>query len=169
MKRLPKQRNIEFVLHDQHLKKEMCIYVILFGEKFYIGRTIDLTRRFAQHKRTFNRLLNAAIHRGEQAYAPSFRAVVDFLIVNPHIDTADMYVLELCTSLEESIREELSWLEAVRTHALNWYCLNPPVPNNEPIKHEDIQWEWEIEIYMQWLPPMPAKSEDLNQDDSCDL
>lgn len=98
-----------------HLDK-VCIYRIWFGNKFYIGATLNSYERILSHLSTI-----AAAFEGKRLGKNSITNIVNHLIANPIIETAFFELLEECENEIDLVDAEHEWLYPCKD---NPNCLN---------------------------------------------
>lgn len=102
-------------LNENHLDK-ICIYRIWFGNKFYIGATMDSYKRILGHITTINAGLE-----GKRTGKNSITNIVNHLLDNPFIETGYFELLQECETEMELVDIEHEWLYPCKD---NPNCLN---------------------------------------------
>ena len=101
------------------------VYILWFGERFYIGKASDIKNRISCHKSIINYVLGATLNgwKPKQLYG-SYEIIVQHLVENPEIMVIEVDVLDICETGEDALREEDLWHKTLISHPLNHYCLN---------------------------------------------
>lgn len=102
-------------LNEMHLDK-ICIYRILFGNKFYIGATMDSYKRVLTHISSIDGCFD-----GKRVGKNSITNIVNHLKENPIIQTGFFELLEECENEIDLVDAEHEWLYP---HKDNPDCLN---------------------------------------------
>ena len=102
-------------LNERELDK-ICIYRIWFGNKFYIGATLDSYKRLIQHIASIDGCFN-----GKRVGKNSITNIVNHLKDNPFIETAFFELLEECETEIDIVDAEHEWLYVEKG---NPNCLN---------------------------------------------
>ena len=91
-------------LNELHLDK-ICIYRIWFGNKYYIGATMDSSKRIMYHIKAIE-----AGFKGQRIGMNSITRMVNHLKENPIIETAFFELLEECENEIDLVDGEHEWL-----------------------------------------------------------
>lgn len=95
-------------LKYDHINPKMCVYKIWFGDKFYIGSSVDLNKRMQDHYRMI-----LSCFRGERNGRNSQTNMMNHLKANPHIQEGIVEILEFCKSEYELVFAERKHLQPV--------------------------------------------------------
>jgi len=104
--------------------KTMGVYALFFDNHFYIGKSIDVRRRFREHLKEVNDLLGYTLYGNAPEPAGSYPIIIAHLVKNKYIDTMEAVLLYGASSNEDAIREEWAWLHFLQSHPFNKLCLN---------------------------------------------
>ena len=94
----------------------MCVYRIWFGEKYYIGSTVDLIMRMKWHYQSIN-----SCFAGNRVGQNSQTNIMNHLIDNPEITEGLVEILCFGKTERELVTLEKEWLLPVYGHP---DCLN---------------------------------------------
>ena len=107
---------INIIPIDENYLDKCCIYRIWFGNKFYIGATLNSYERILGHTRAIYGAL-----AGKRLGKNSVTNIVTHLKANQFIETAFFEVLEECNSELDLVDAEHDWLCNFKGHP---DCLN---------------------------------------------
>lgn len=118
-------RKLEVVYLREVDIKTTGVYILWFGERFYIGKANNIKSRISSHKSIINYVLGAALHgwKPKQLYG-SYEPIVQHLIENPEINVIEVDILDVCQTEQEALQEEDLWHKVLISHPLNHFCLN---------------------------------------------
>lgn len=101
------------------------VYILWFGERFYIGKANCIRNRIVSHKTKLNYTFGAFLYgRKTKHFIGSYEVIVQHLIENPEIKTVEVDVLDICETEKEALYEESLWHSVLISHPLNHFCLN---------------------------------------------
>lgn len=103
-------------LKVDHISPKMCVYRIWFGEKYYIGSTIDLIARMKWHYRTINDCF-----AGKRVGKNSQTNIMNHLMDNPEITEGLVEIICFCKNERELVTLEKAALLPIYKHP---NCLN---------------------------------------------
>ncbi len=116
-KHVKEKQMIDFVFLDETHCERTGIYKIWFGNKYYIGSTIDTLDRMKYHYFS----LVFAFTQGEKIGNNSTTKMVNHLLCNPHIKNAFVELIQCCNTEYDLVAAEKKWLTPCE-HDAN--CLN---------------------------------------------
>jgi len=96
---------ITIVALDESQLDKTCIYRIWFGNKFYIGATVNSYNRMISHISSIKNGFD-----GKRIGKNSITNIVNHLKSNPYIETAFFEVLEECSNELDLVDAEHDWL-----------------------------------------------------------
>lgn len=118
-------RKLEVVYLNEVKPKTTGVYLLWFGERFYIGMSKDIRRRISDHMSTLNSVLGATLYgRKHKYHYGSYEIIVSHLIDNPEIKTIEVDILDICETEKDALQEEWLWFTVLISHPLNHFCLN---------------------------------------------
>lgn len=117
-------RILKIVYVEPVPRKTMGVYALFFDNHFYIGKSIDVRRRFTEHLREVNNWLGLTLYGRAPEIGGSYPIITAHLIKNKHIDTMEAVLLYDAASNEDAVREEWAWLHFLQGHPFNKLCLN---------------------------------------------
>lgn len=91
----------------------------------YIGRAKNVKSRVYNHKITENRQLYYHAHNGE--FSNEIRGsigIVEHLVENPYINNIDVHTVQVCETVEETVKAERQWIMAVHHLGFGGLLLN---------------------------------------------
>ena len=103
----------------------MCVYRVWFGEKFYIGSTVNIERRI--------KFLLYAINgcfKGKRVGKNSQTNIMNHLIDNPSITEGIIDILEFTNSEHDLVFLEGKW---IKEYFKNGICLNERIQTTRKI------------------------------------
>lgn len=119
------RRKLEFVFLREIKRGVAGVYILWFGERFYIGKANCIRRRTLDHKSKLNYTFGAFLYgRKTKYYGGSYETIISYLIENPEITTVEVDVLDICETEKEALFEESLWHGVLISHPLNHFCLN---------------------------------------------
>lgn len=105
----------EIIYHDVPINQRRCgIYKLVFGEKYYIGQSIHISKRAKAHQYEIARIFNSNQPSGKRAN------LIDHLRNNKGITSIHVFVLERCAEIDLQ-KTEQKWLSKSKNDK---NCLN---------------------------------------------
>lgn len=105
-------RNLEYKIVN-HVGNVIGIYAMLFGDKIYIGRSVNIRNRIVSHKDKEVSALNYYRYNKEHKPKSSAnRKIINHLLEIEDINEVEIYVLQICETKEESMIAEKDWVKA---------------------------------------------------------
>lgn len=94
-------------LKRENFCTKLCVYKIWFGNKYYIGSTVDINARMKLHLRTIQ-----ACFDGVNVGSNSQTIIMKHLLVNPNIKEGLVEIISFVKSEYDLVDEESKWLTA---------------------------------------------------------
>lgn len=117
-------RTFEFVINlKDEMKNESVIYIIWFGDKFYIGQAQKYLHRAQAHVSTINSFSWNPELKTSDRYLHSKANIRQHLMDHPEIETIFFDIIECCPNEQLSTCEEL-WFYDVCDYGMAQDCLN---------------------------------------------
>ena len=122
-------REMKLKVENPEYSKNCGVYILFFGDRFYIGKSIDIEHRLRHHRWHISNIIyqesvNLEINANLSETYPEYLNVLNHLKDNPGIDTISAYVLEICESDEDACEQEHKLMSYMHSHFLGARCLN---------------------------------------------
>lgn len=106
------KRKLEIVLPPQvKWTRQCCVYKMIIGDCFYIGRTQALIKRSRSHKYENETLLAKYSDFPGLVKDDDYRfKIFHFLVKNPNVNTLRFEVLQFCKKPVNTIEHERKWI-----------------------------------------------------------
>lgn len=142
--------------------KKPCVYRIWYGDKCYIGRSVQPEQRRKNHIND----LNKRLRNGGEAANPNdyYQHILSHLKRHPEITEGRMEVIKYCATEDELVAEEQKWLDK---YVFDQVCLN--------LGYEAKRYDYERKpytrkpvpkkpiIHKRFIPPLPSKKRELRK------